>query len=188
LKTAGISGVCTDSEYRKKGIVTNLMKLALDSAMQKGVSNSSLYTGLDIPAHRIYQRLGFVDVMTSRTYTRFIDYPSVFTRWLRYLNRSLKASKIAQRKIEGWKKSVTLQLKEAGFLSFRFTGKRFQKTKKPPKRADIQFYTDLQTYTRILQGITQWEDAIKAGNLTVKRGEPADIEMLKRILNWRWDY
>lgn len=188
LKTAGISGVCTDSDYRRKGIVTHLMKLVLDSAQQKGISNASLYTGLDIPAHGIYQRLGFVDIMTSHTFTKFIDYPFIFTRWLRFLNRSLKDSKIATRKIEGWEKSVAMQLKEVGTLSFRFKKKRFQRLKKPPTRADIEFSTDLQTYTKIMRGVVQWADAVKAGDLIVKRGEPADIEMLNRILNWRWDY
>jgi len=66
LKTAGISGVCTDSDFRCKGIVSNLMKTALEKNRQNGLSNASLYTGLDISAHRIYERLGFVDVLTWR--------------------------------------------------------------------------------------------------------------------------
>jgi len=187
LKTAGIGGVCTDSDYRKKGIVTNLMKLALGHAQQNGASNASLYTGLDIPAHRVYQRLGFVDIMTWRTYIKYIDYPFVFDRWLRHLNRSLKDSKLAAKKLEGWEKSVVVQLEEAGALSFRVRRKRFQKLKKPPKRVDIEFYTDAQTYTKIMRGVLRWEDAVKAGKLAVKRGESTDIEMLNRILRWRWD-
>jgi len=187
LKTAGIAGVCTDSDHRKKGIVTNIFKLILDHAQQKGASNASLFTGLDLSAHRIYQRFGFVDIMTWRTYIKYIDYPFIFARWLRHLNRDLKGSKIAARKLEGWEKTVVIQLKEVGTLSFRFRKRRFQRLKTPPKRVDIEFSTDLQTYARILRGVVQWEDAVKAGTLLVKRGEPADIEMLKRILNWRWD-
>jgi len=187
LKTAGIAGVCSDSDYRRKGIVTNLMKLALDQAEQRGFSNTSLFTGFDLPAIRIYQRLGFVDVMTWRTYIKYIDYPFIFARWVRYLNRSLKDSKIAARKLEGWEKSVVIDLKEVVTLSFRFSEKRFQRLKKPPKRADVQFSTDLQTYEKIMRAVVQWEDAVKEGKLIVKRGEAEDIEMLKRILNWRWD-
>jgi len=186
LKTAGIGGVCTDSDYRKKGIVTNTLKLALDQARQRGLSNTSLFTDLEIPAHRIYQRLGFVDVTTFRTCTKYIDYPSIFARWVRQLNRSLKASKIAARRLEGWEKSIAIQLKEVGTLSFGFRKGRFRRLKKPPLRADVEFSTDLQTYTRILRGGVQWEDMVKTGKLTVKRGEPADIEMLKRIIKWNW--
>jgi len=186
LKTAGIGGVCTDSDYRKKGIVTNLMKLALDHGQQKGASNASLYTGLDIPAHKLYQRLGFVDIMTWRNYIKYIDYPSVFANWLRHLNRSLKDSKIAARKLEGWEKSVVVQLSEVGMLSFRVKGKRFQRLKKPPRRVDVEFSTDTQTYTKIVQGVVRWEEAVEAGKLILKRGDPVDIEMLKRILRWNW--
>lgn len=186
IKTAGIGGVCTDSDYRKKGIVTNLMKLALEHGLQNGVSNASLYTDLDIPAHRIYPRFGFVDIMTWRNYTKILDYPIIFARRLRYLNRSLKDHKIAARKLEGWEKSVAVQLKEVGTLSFRFRKKKFQKLKKPPKRVDIEFSTDLQTYIKIMRGAVQWEDAVKTKKLKVKRGEHVDIEMLKRILRWNW--
>ncbi|MFQ6074414.1 MAG: GNAT family N-acetyltransferase, partial [Candidatus Bathyarchaeia archaeon] len=34
LKTGGIAGVCTDSDYRRKGIATNLMKSALNYTKQ----------------------------------------------------------------------------------------------------------------------------------------------------------
>lgn len=187
LKTAGIAGVCTDSDYRKKGIVTNVMKLALDQAQQRGCSNASLFTGLDLPAIRIYQRLGFVDILTWRTYRKYLDYPYIFARWLRLLNRSLRGSKLATRKLEGWEKSITMHLKDVGTLSFRFKKKRFRRLREPPKRADIEFSTDLQTYIKIMRAVVQWEDAVKDGKLTVKRGDEAEIEMLRRILNWRWD-
>jgi hypothetical protein len=57
---------------------------------------------------------------------------------------------------------------------------------KPPKHADIDFSTDLQTYTGIRREIVRWDDAVKAGKLVVNRGEPADVEMLNRVLTWTW--
>jgi len=185
-KTCGISGVCTDSDYRNKGIVSNLMKLALEYAKNSGASSASLFTGLGIPAHRIYQRLGFFDIMTLRTYIKCLDYPSIFARWIRQLNRTLKGSKIAKKRLEGWEKSVIIQLQEVGTLAFRFRKGRFQRLKKAPKKADIEFSTDLQTYARIMQEAVTWEDAVRADKLIVKRGEAVDIEMLKRLLQWEW--
>jgi len=187
IKTAGISGVCTDSDYRHKGIVSNLMILALEQSKARGLSNASLYTGLDIPAHRIYERLGFVDIFTWRTFIKYLDFPAVFARWLRQLNRSLKGSKIAMRKLEGWDKSVAIRLKEVGMLSFKFWKNHFQRLSKPPKLADIEFSTDLETYMRVRRGVLQWEDAVKTGKLLVIRGDAGDIEMLKRILRWSWE-
>ena len=187
LKTAGIAGVCTDSEYRRKGIVTNLMKRALENSRRKGVSNASLFTGLDFPAVRIYRRLGFVDIVTWRTYIKYVDYPAVFAEWLRSLNRSLKCSKVMARKLEGWDKSVVVRLKEVGPLSFRFRRRRFHKLREPPKYPDVDFYSDMETYARIVHGAVKWENAVEEEKLTINHGEPADVEMFKRILLWRWD-
>lgn len=186
LKTATIAGVCTDSDYRCRGIVTNLMKLALDRAQFEGFSNSSLFTGLDFPARRIYHRLDFVDIVTTRIYAKYLDYPATFARWLRNSNRSIKASKIAANRLRGWEKSVTVQLRDVGTLAFRVKKNHLQKLSKPPKQADIEFSTDLTTYIRIMRGTVEWEDAVKTNKLTVKHGQPADIEMLSRLLHWRW--
>ena len=186
-KTAGISGVCTDSDYRCKGLVSNLMKTALEKSRQNGLSNASLYTGVDIPAHRIYERLGFVDVITWRSYVKYLDYPYLFGVWLRYLNRSLKDSKVAARKLKGWEKSVAIRLKDVGTLSFRFRKNHFERLAKPSRRVDIEFSTDLETYVKIRRNVVQWEDAVTSRKLTVTKGELPDIEIFKRILHWRWD-
>jgi ribosomal protein S18 acetylase RimI-like enzyme len=186
-KTGGISGVCTDSDYRRKGIVTNVMKLALVSGKSSGVSNASLYTGLDIPAHRIYLRFGFIDIMTWRVYVKYLDYPQVFAKWLRYRNRSLKDSKIAQKKLQGWEKTVSIHLKEDGNLAFRFRKGYFQKLTKAPKAVDIEFATDLETYTKILRNVLSWKEAVRQKKLVVQKGEASDIEMLNCIFHWRWD-
>jgi len=188
LKTSGISGVCTDSDYRHKGIVTNLMKLSLNHAENSGASNSSLYTGLDIPAHRIYTRLGFVDVMTRRIYIKYLDHSFVFARWIRVLNQQLKDSKIATRKLQGWEKSVVIELKEVGSLAFRFRRGRFERLKKTPKKPHVVLSTNILTLTQITRdGVLDWEQAVKTRKLTWKHGEPADIETLKRILRWMWE-
>jgi len=188
LKTGGISGVCTDSDFRKKGIVTNLMKLSLNYAENIGASNSSLYTGLDIPAHRIYSRLGFVDIMTRHVYIKYIDFPIVFAKWIRMLNRQLKDSKIATRKLQGWEKSVIMELKEVGSVAFRFKRGRFEKLKKPPKKPDIVLSTDIQTYTQMVrEGVFDWEEAFQTKKITWKRGDSSDVEMLKQVLRWMWE-
>lgn len=187
LKAAGIAAVCTDSDYRRKGIVTGLMKQALDYTRQSGVSNSALFTDTDIPAHRIYSRLGFVDIATYKGFTKFLDYPFVFRQWVRRRNRLLKYTKMAKRKLHGWEKSVVIELTDVGTLCFRFRRGRFQTLKKPPRAPDVVFSTDVQTYTRISMSEIEWDDAVKRGKLVVKRGEPVDIAMFMRVLKWTWE-
>ena len=96
LKTGGIGGVCTCSEYRRKGVMTDIMQQTLDYIKNTGVSNSALYTGLMLPAHRIYERSGFCDVQTWPFYLKILDFPYVFRLWLRDLNRSIKTSRNRQ--------------------------------------------------------------------------------------------
>ncbi len=187
LKTGGVAGVCTDSDYRRKGVMTNLMKKALDYTKQNGVSNSALFTDLDIPAHRIYSRIGFIDIKTEKSFIKYLDYPFVFKRWIRRRNRLLKYAKIARRKLQGWEKSVVIELQAVGTLCFQFKLGRFQVLKKPPKTPDIVFSTAIPTYTRLCWGVIEWEEAVETGKLVVRRGEPADIKMLKRILKWMWE-
>lgn len=187
VKTGGIAGVCTDSDYRRRGIVTNLMRLGVDFAKSRGASTCSLYTDLDIPAHRIYSRLGFVDVMTWRSYTRYLDYPYIFSRWIRMLNRLLKDSKVAVRRLRGWERCVVIRFREVGWLGFRFRKGRFQRLRRPPKSPDIVFSTDIQTYVKIRRGVLEWDEAVEAGRLEVERGDAADIAVLIRILRWKWE-
>jgi len=187
LKSAGIGGVCTDSDYRRRGIVTTLMKQALENVRRRGVTNASLFTGLDFPAIRIYRKLGFVEILTWRTYIKYLDYPQIFAKWLRFLNRSLKDSKIAARKLSGWEKTVVINLKEVGTLSFQFRRGHFRKLKKPTRHRHIEFSVDMQTYARINRRVVSWEEAVKDGKLKVQRGEAGDIEMFKQILRWKWD-
>jgi hypothetical protein len=103
------------------------------------------------------------------------------------LNRSLKGSKAAVKRLESWEKSVKIMLSDVGTLAFRLRKNRFQRLSKPPKKADIELSTDLETYVKIRRGVVQWEEAVKDGRLSLTKGERADVEMLKRILRWKWD-
>jgi predicted N-acetyltransferase YhbS len=62
LRIAGVANVATLKDYRRSGISTQLLTHALDFARNKGFHASALFTGAQIPAHRIYVRLGFSDV------------------------------------------------------------------------------------------------------------------------------
>ena len=187
VKTGGIAGVCTCSEYRRKGIMTNLLKKSLAYIKNSGISNSSLYTGIMIPAHRIYQRLGFCDIETWPVYVKIFDFNYVFRTWIRNLNRHLKFSKIARRTLENWNRSVVFEFKGVNVQSFRFRHGRFQRLSKPPKSADIIIATSVETFIRVMWGAIEFEKAVKTGKMQVKKGGEADLRMLKKILIGIWD-
>jgi GNAT superfamily N-acetyltransferase len=187
LKTGGIGGVCTCSDYRRKGIMTDMMQQTLDYVKSTGASNSALYTGLMLSAHRIYERSGFCDVQTWPFYLRILDFTYVFRLWLRDLNRVVKASRIAQKTLKGWNRTMVFHFEEFGVQSFRFNRSRFQRMHKPPKNADIVIAISLETLFRVMWGELGFEDARKTGKILVKRGGETDLQMLRRILVRIWD-
>jgi GNAT superfamily N-acetyltransferase len=187
LKTGGIGGVCTCSDHRRKGIMTDLLQQSLIYVKNSGISNTALYTGLTLPAHRIYQHLGYCDVQTWPFFVKYLDYPYVFRTWLRELNRYLKSSKIARNMLQDWRRSIVFELEKVGAQSFRFHGGRFQKLSKPPKSPDIIIVTSAETLTKVMWGAIKFEDAIKTGKMLVKRGSEADMRMLKKVLIRIWD-
>jgi GNAT superfamily N-acetyltransferase/putative sterol carrier protein len=187
MKTGGVGGVCTCSEQRKRGIMTSMMKQTLDYIKDAGVSNSALYTGLMLPAHRIYQRYGFGDVQTWSFYLKILDFPYVFRTWLRELNRTVKTSQIAQKTLRGWNRTIVFELQESGTQAFRFNHGRFQRLRRPPKSSHLTIVASWETWFRIIGGELRFEDAGRTGKISVKKGNEADLQMLNKILTRIWD-
>lgn len=187
VKTGGIAGVCTCSDYRRKGMVTNLLRQSLTYVKNSSVSNSSLYTGKVLPAHRIYQRFGFCDIETWPVYIKVFDFDYVFRTWIRNLNRHLKFSKIARRMLQNWNRSVVFELEGVGVQSFRLRHSRFQRLSKPPKSADVVIATSVETLIRAMWGAIKFEDAIEAEKMHIRKGSEADLRVLKKILIGIWD-
>jgi len=187
IKTGGIAGVCTGSDQRRKGLMTSLMQQSLDYIKNKGVSTSALYTALSLPAHRIYLRFGFSDVQTWPFHVKILDFPYAFRTWLRILNRYVKMSRIAQKTLQNWNRSVVFELGKVGTHSFRYNGNRFRRLPKPPKFADIILALSPETFYRIMWGALKFGEARQTGKVRVKKGDEADLEMLRKVLIRIWD-
>ncbi len=53
------TGICTDPLYAGKGIASVLFNLLMQAFLAQGATFSTLFTGRDNPAQRVYQRAGF---------------------------------------------------------------------------------------------------------------------------------
>jgi predicted N-acetyltransferase YhbS len=191
-RTLGVLGVCTCSEYRKQGIATSLLQQALAYADKVGFSNITLYTAILIPAHRIYQRLGFRDIEKATRYVKYFDYDYVFRRWVRWCNQYLKHSIIAQKILQNWNRSVVFDLESEGVKAFCFRNGHFQRLSKPPRTADILIDTSVECLTRVMSGAYEFgsnvlKNAIKTGQMQVRRGNDSDLKILNEILVGVWD-
>jgi len=186
VKTLGVLAVCTSSEYRNRGVATSLLKQAMAFADKAGFSNTSLYTATLLPVHRIYERQGFRDIEKTTRYIKHLDYDFVFRRWVMWCNRYLKHSNIAQKTLQGWNGSVVFDLGSKGVKAFRFRNGRFQRLTKPPQLADIFIVTSVETLTRLMSEVSFLGDAIKTGQVQVKRGSESDLKILNKILVGIW--
>lgn len=52
------TGICTDPAYGRRGIATVLFNLLMQAFVEEGAQFSTLFTGLDNPARRIYEGAG----------------------------------------------------------------------------------------------------------------------------------
>ncbi len=64
LRVAGIANVATDPDFRGRGYASKLLNNALKDLANKGYALASLFAGYGEPAHRIYRRYGFIDIVT----------------------------------------------------------------------------------------------------------------------------
>jgi GNAT superfamily N-acetyltransferase len=187
VKTGGIAGVCTCSDYRRRGIMTDLMEKSLAHVKNAGASTSALYTSLAFPAHRIYERCGFSDIQTWPIYVKILNFPHYFRTWLRGLNRHLKFSKIGRKTLQNWNRTVVFELENGGVHSFRFRHGTFRRLSKPPKSADIIIATSVEMLLRVMWGAIKLEDAINTSKVQVRKGNEPDLRILRKILIRVWD-
>lgn len=187
LKTGGIGGVCTCSEYRGKGIMTSMMQQTLDFIKSTGVSSSTLFTGSKLPAHRIYERCGFGDIQKWPSYVKILDFTYVFRRWLRDLNRIVKVSNIAQRNLHGWNRVIILELREIGPQTIRVHHGHFWRLNRSSNSADLEIAASWETLLRIMWGGVEFDEAMETGEVRVKKGTEADLRVLRKILSGIWD-
>lgn len=66
------TGICTDPYYEKRGIATALFHLLMQEFIAAGAAFSTLYTGENNHARRIYERAGFTPAL------RFLEMKKVF--------------------------------------------------------------------------------------------------------------
>lgn len=186
IKSGGIAGVCTCSDFRRKGLVSNVLEQCLKYVENSGVSNSSLYTGGMLPAHRIYTGKGFMDIEKWSAYVKFFDLAGYFRLWIRNLNRYVKSSKIAQETLQNLDRGIVFEFKDVT-ICFRLKNGRFRMLSRPPRSGDIQVALTAETLARVMWGGDEIEEAIAAGKMKVKKGTEADLQILRKLLTGIWD-
>jgi ribosomal protein S18 acetylase RimI-like enzyme len=184
VKTAAITGVCTDPDYRKKGVATTLLRVGLEFAKDNGVACSGLFTAISGPAQRLYSKLGFLDIETFQVQSQLVDFRFMFLSRLKARSRRLKRLRPAMCSLKNWNKVVVLEILGQGVIAFKHCGTSF-KPLESPKKKDVVVSTDAETLYELMDGAS-WKDAVRSGKLNIKQGIEDDVTRVMRILQWNW--
>ncbi len=82
LPVAGVANVATIPSYRGKKIARTLLSYALNESLNKGYSTAALFVSYGVPAHRIYRRLKFHDMIVYHNRVCVLDDIVKAYRWL----------------------------------------------------------------------------------------------------------
>ncbi len=108
VRTGGIAGVATHGAHRRRGLATRLMREAHRRIRARGISNATLFTGYDLPAIRIYRRLGYTE--TSDWHDRYEALRPV--EWIKgrfeYRGKWLRTASYGKPILSGWERRVLL--------------------------------------------------------------------------------
>lgn len=80
VKTAALAALCTSSSYRRRGIMTTLVKRAFKEGRKIGASTSSYFTEVTRAPFisRSFRAMGFTEIARVWDYVKILDYPYAF--------------------------------------------------------------------------------------------------------------
>lgn len=185
VKTAAITGVCTDPDYRRRGVATALLRAGLEFAENDGVACAALFTAISGLAQRIYSRCGFMDIETFLVQSQLVDFRFMFLSRLKARSRRLKRLRPAMFSLKNWDKVVVLEILGQGSVAFKHCATGFEPLKSPKKK-DVVVSTDVETLYELMDGGVSWKDVVSSGKLKIKQGIGEDISKVMRILQWDW--
>jgi GNAT superfamily N-acetyltransferase len=73
VRMAGIGGVGTEREFRRRGLGAKVFAHAVERLRREGYSCIGLYTSQRIVAHRLYRRFGLADIARNRRARKLLD-------------------------------------------------------------------------------------------------------------------
>jgi putative sterol carrier protein len=172
---AGIGGVGTAQEHRRKGLAAEVLRHALLEMQHGGYNAVGLYTSGRIVAHRLYRRCGFVDVCRRQPACKLLDPPALARRVL---------TDVARRSPELQSHSLTLALSvDAGRPShLRIDGQQVSLLSHAPRAVDLALKMSGRTLLKLWLGETTLPDAL-AAKLATWAGDEGALQLLVRAAN-----
>ena len=185
IRTGGIAGVATRWEYRHRGLATRLMREAIRRIRSRGISSATLFTGTNLPAIRIYTRLGYSETSAWQVFREFRRPVDFLRTRFEYRSKWLPRTPFGTSLLRGWKSRLLLA-SPRWKATVTFEGKKF--TVHPGRRGppDVIVRGSAAHLWDCLGDRLAYEEYSRRRWIRVTRDEE-DREKWRRILTREWE-
>lgn len=164
IKGVGIGNVHIKANQRGKGLGTELMRRFINSPRIKNKNILSLFTLKRGLAHRMYLRLGFVDLYSWDSAIKILDFEKLFQKNIRRSLKNALGEGLLEKK--EYNKPYMLEFQVNPYKPLWVSGKgkdiSFRKTK-----ASTIIKTDIATMAKIWSGQINIHEAEQIGLLSI---------------------
>jgi len=183
IRTGGIAGVATRWEYRGRGLATRLMKKALRTLKARGISNSTLFTGHNLPAIRIYRRLGFSEESDWIGLWEIPDPPKWLEKRFAWRTKWLPKTPFGKEILSKWRSRVHIVTAHWS-ATVTFDGKTFAVRPGRRGRPDVV----MQGASSLLHcwGDRSVFDRYRRNGTIRLRGDTKDLATWRRLVTLEW--
>lgn len=172
IRLAGIGGVGTDTEHRRKGLAGRVLAHALTQMRRDGYNASALFTSRRIVAHRLYRRHGFVDLSRRMPAHKLLDPPALAARLLSDMTRG-------SAELQCQRLTVSLAIGGEKPAYLRAQGGEVTILSRAPRAVDLALEMSRRTLLRLWLRETRLGSAA-AAKLVTWSGDRSLLELLAR--------
>ncbi len=173
VRMAGIGGVGTDREHRRRGLARKVLERALTEMTKDGYNAVGLYTSRAIVAHRLYRRFGFIDLASRSSYVKVLD-PATLAK--KMLTELVSHSEGMRSRLL----TISLCIGSAKPIAFRIQGNDASSLPRVPRAVDLTL--ELSEKALVILGHQATLDYACDAKLVRWTGDPSVYAMVARAI------
>jgi hypothetical protein len=168
VRMAGIAGVATHPEYRRRGLAARVLSHAMDHIRQQGYCCAGLYTGTDIVAHRLYRRFGFVDVLVHHYPVKLLDPAALVGR---SLGRALRHAAEHDPSSRDWRCVLAVEVPSDPTIHLQIESSEVRALSRRARHCDLTLTTTRAALLQLCFGAVNLQFAEASGLLGWRGGD-----------------
>ena len=184
LKTIGIAAVATRWDYRRRGFATMLLDRAIERAKERGISVVALFTGVNFPAKRIYERAGFTETKRWIRYQAVRDPTRLLERFFEWRSQWLVKTSYGRAALRVWRERV---LFASGNWRATVTcdGKKFRVQAGKIGKPTVTVTGPIRALNECFGNRLAYDGHVKLGSIHLT-GSKESLALLRRFVTLEW--